>query len=109
LLPYAYAPSLFFNGMWHGPLLGKFFSLYSLAICLLSIGVILYCIIHKYRTIICEYLVFLLCSIPFLCQVNEILALRSFSGFAGHIFWIPVVRVIWDYIAGIIIFKISIL
>jgi hypothetical protein len=104
LLPLAYAPSLFFDTILHAPALGKFFSLYALAICLLSTGVILYYIVYRHKTIICEYLVFLLCSLPFFWQVNEILALRSFSGFAGHIFWIPVIRIIWDLIVGVVIF-----
>jgi hypothetical protein len=80
------------------PPIGKFFSLYVLTIGLLTLGSILYSIFTRHKTIICEYLVFLLCSLPFFWQVNMILMLRYYSGFAGYIFWIPVVRIIWEMI-----------
>jgi hypothetical protein len=71
----------------------------------LATGTILYYAFIRHKTMVCEYLVFLLCSLPFFWQVNEILALRYFSGFAGYIFWIPIMRIIWDLVAGFFIFK----
>jgi hypothetical protein len=101
-LPITYAH---YSSTMNFPALGKFFTLYTLAVCLLSIVTILYCLVTRHKTMVCEYLVLLLCSLPFFWQVNEILTLRSFSGYAGHIFLIPVVRVVWDLIAVFIIFK----
>ena len=103
-LPLAYSQSIV-GKTWNMPAIGKFFSLYALAICMLGVVVILYNAFFIHKTLVCEYLVYLLCSIPFFWQVNEILMLRSFSGFAGHIFWIPVMRVLWDWMAIFIIFK----
>jgi len=107
LLPLAYAPSEPFplSTLLIRPLLGKFFSIYTLVVVLLALGTILYSAFIKRKSMICEYLVYLLCSLPLFWQVNEILELRTFSGFAGHIFWIPVMRVFWDLIVRFIFLK----
>lgn len=98
LLPVAYAPSVVTTSpilIWSA--IGSFFSIYTLAIVLLATGAILYSEFVKRKSLISEYLLYLLCSLPFLWQVNETLAIRSFSGFAGYIFWIPLIRVIYDW------------
>ena len=106
LLPVAYAPSVVTPSpilIWSA--IGKFFSIYTLAIVLLATGSILYSEFVKRKSLISEYLLYLLCSLPFLWQVNETLAIRSFSGFAGYIFWIPVIRVIYDWFFTIIFLR----
>jgi hypothetical protein len=106
LLPVAYAPTAVTTSLLLiRPHIGKFFSLYSLAIVLLATGAILYSEFVKRKSMISEYLLYLLCSLPFFWQVNETLALRTFSGFAGHIFWIPVIRVIHDWFVTIILLR----
>jgi hypothetical protein len=102
-LPRIYAPVILTN--WSFPSLAKFFSLYVIAAGLLAAGTILYCVFIRKKTIICEYLVFLLCSLPFFWQVNAIWALRYYSGFAGYIFWIPVVRVFWELLGKLLFLK----
>jgi hypothetical protein len=94
-LPMAYA---FIKQTDFFPPFEKFFSLYILAVVLLATGTILSCIVTRHKAMICEYLVFLLCSLPFFWQVNLILILRYLNNSSGYIFWIPVVRVIYDMI-----------
>ena len=103
-LPMAYGPTGHVT-TWVLPSLGKFFSLYTLTVCVLATGTILYFAFAKHKSIVCEYLVFLLCSLPFFWQVNEIFTLRIYSGFAGYIFWIPVTRVIGELIMKFIFIK----
>lgn len=78
--------------------LGKFFSLYTLTLVILTIGTIFYKKFRNRGEFLCRYLILLLCSIPFFWQVNTIIYLRSFSNFAGYIFWIPVVHVLWEFL-----------
>lgn len=87
------------------PFLGRFFSLYVLAVGLLATGTIFYCVWSKRKTLECEYLLFLLCSLPFFWQVCATFGFRSFSGYTGYIFWIPVMRVIWELIVNFIYLK----
>jgi hypothetical protein len=76
----------------------KFFSLYALVLVPLAVGTILYRGFTRHKTMLCEYLIFLLCSLPFFWQVNLMSILRYLSAASGYIFWIPVVRVIWEMI-----------
>lgn len=88
----------------HGDIpIGKFFDLYVIALIILTLVVLLYCLYYNRRKDIATYLILLLCTVPFFWQVNTILLYFSFSGFAGHIFWIPVVRVFWDTIVNVIL------
>lgn len=103
LLPMAYVPGLFSPTI--GLPLGKFFSLYTLALCLFSLGTILLCYYLNTAEKIYEYLVILLCSVPFFWQVNAMFISRTFSGFAGYTFWIPIMRVIWELIVKFIVIK----
>jgi len=76
--------------------LGKFFSFYVIALIILT-PIILFS--HQYgkcRKEIATYLILLLCAVPFFWQVNLSLICFSFSAFAGHIFWIPVIRMGWE-------------
>jgi hypothetical protein len=85
--------------------ISKFFSLYTLGLVILTLGTILYSSYRNRGEIICQYLILLLCSIPLFWQVTTIFYLRSFSSFAGYTFWIPVVRVLWEFIVNFIILK----
>ena len=102
-LPIVYGPGAF-SATVNIPL-GKFFSIYILALSLITVGAIL---IYKYLNQgkqICAYLVFLLCTIPFFWQVNAIIVYRSFSAFSGYTFWIPIIRKIWELIVNFIMLK----
>jgi hypothetical protein len=83
--------------------LGKFFSLYVIALIILTLVVLIY---GQYRNCgknISTYLILLLCLVPFFWQVNLTFIYSTFSGFAGHIFWIPIVRVFWGIIIKVIL------
>jgi hypothetical protein len=84
------------------PPLEKFFSLYAIALVLLATGAILYSVFTRHKAMMCEYLVFLLCSLPFFWQVNIILILRYLNNSSGYIFWIPIVRIIWEMILNFV-------
>ena len=89
--------------------ISKFFTLYAIALVIITVGVFLTEKKLKIGKLAYQYLLLLLCTVPFFWQVNSILVFRSFSGYPGYIFWIPVMRVLWDVIAGILIFNGNIL
>ena len=102
-LPIAYGPGAF--SVTVNVPIGKFFSIFILALCLITVGAIL---IYKYLQWgkqVCAYLIFLLCTIPFFWQVNAIMVYRSFSAFSGYTFWIPIIRKIWELIVNFILLK----
>ena len=102
-LPIAYAPGAFASTL--SIPIGKFFSIYTLALCFLTIGTILVCKYLKKGNSLYEYLIFLLCSVPLFWQVNATFVFRSFSGYAGYTFWIPIIRLIWELIVNLILIK----
>jgi len=85
--------------------IGKFFSIYVISLIVLTIIVILYSLSNNTARGPAAYLILLLLTVPFFWQVNTILLYFSFSGFAGHIFWIPAVRVFWDIMVNVIIMR----
>ena len=103
LLPLAYGPSAFIDTV-HIPI-HKFFSIYALVICLITLGTIIICKLINKGVNLSKYLIFLLCSIPFFWQVNATFIFRSFSAFANYTFWIPIVRVIWELIVNFVLIK----
>jgi len=76
----------------------KFFTLFIFSLIILTLIVLFYGSYCHWDRQLYSYPILLLCSIPFFWQVNATFVYRAFSGFAGHIFWIPVVRVFWDLI-----------
>jgi len=97
-VPYLVHPSIYYSPN------RMFFSIYTLSICLISIVTIAYFIVKRQKSLMGEYLIYLLCSLPFIWQVIEILFLRYTSGFSGYIFWIPLTRVTAELFLGIVIF-----
>jgi len=90
----------------HGNIpLGKFFGQYVSTLIVVTIVALLFYLYYNRGKDIVTYLILLLCTVPFFWQVNIILLYFSFSGFAGHIFWIPVVRVFWDTIVNFILVR----
>jgi len=81
--------------------IGKFFSLYTITIVILTLISLILGFYLKKGYPIMTYLVLLLCSLPFFWQISIILFYLTFSGFAGHILWIPIARVIWQIILSI--------
>jgi hypothetical protein len=82
-----------------------FFILFIFSFVILSL-IILFCGTYRnWDRQFFSYPILLLCSIPFFWQVNAIFAYRALSGFAGHIFWIPVVRIFGDLITRFLFFK----
>ena len=78
--------------------LGKFFSYYVILLIIMTL-IVLFIGLHQHTwESIYMYLIMLLCVVPFFWQINAYFFYRSFSGFAGYIFWIPAVRVVWDLI-----------
>ena len=103
LLTLAYAPAAISSTIKFP--LGNFFSLYAIALVIITVSVFLSEKILNIGKMAYQYLLLLLCTVPFFWQVNSIFIFRSFSIYAGYIFWIPAMRVIWDVITGILIFK----
>lgn len=83
--------------------LGKFFSFYVIALVILTLIVLFFNLYRKSGREMVTYLILLLCAVPFFWQVNLSLIYSSFSGFAGHIFWIPVMRIGWNGILYLIL------
>jgi hypothetical protein len=81
--------------------IGKFFSLYTISIVILTLISMILGFYLKRGYPIMTYLVLLLCSLPFFWQISIIFFYLTFSGFAGHILWIPIARVIWQIILSI--------
>jgi len=77
--------------------LGKFFSLFTFFLVILTLGMTLVSTILKYGTAITRYLILLLCSVPLFWQVNLTIMLSKYSLHTGYIFWIPVVNEIWNF------------
>lgn len=102
-LPMAYGPNAFEQTI--GVPIGKFFSIYILALCVLTAGTILIGKYYNKGSYLCEYLVLLLCLVPFFWQINSTFIFRSFNAYAGYTFWIPVVRVGWELIVNLILLK----
>jgi hypothetical protein len=82
--------------------LGKFFNWYVIGLTILTLIMCLYFLYKKWGKDIIIYMILLLYAVPFFWQVNAILVYFTWSGFAGHIFWIPIIRVLWELIAKFI-------
>jgi len=80
--------------------IGIFFNLYVMAIIILTTIVLIYSLYQNCCKKIVSFMMLLLFAVPFFWQVNIIFLYFSFSGFAGHIFWIPVVHVFWNSIVN---------
>jgi hypothetical protein len=80
----------------------KFFSLYILSLMIVILIVSLYCIFRNCYKQIMIFLMLILCSVPFFWQVNQIFVSATFSGYAGYIFWIPVMRIFWAFLLAMI-------
>jgi hypothetical protein len=80
-----------------------FFSFYTLTISLISIVTIAYSVVKRQKSLICEYLIYLLCTLPFIWQVNETLFLRYISQYSGYVFWIPLTRVTAELFLSIVL------
>jgi hypothetical protein len=83
--------------------LGKFFSLYVIALILLTIVILVYALYRNRGKKIAAYLILLLYAVPFFWQINATFFYYTFSGYAGHIFWIPIMRVGWAVIVHFIL------
>lgn len=83
----------------------NFFSIYDIVLVIITVSLFLLEKILNLGKWANYYLILLICTVPFFWQVNSILMFRSFSMYSGHIFWIPVMRVLWDIISLILIFN----
>jgi len=84
--------------------LGKFFNIYVMTLIILTLFSLIFSLCRNSRKEISMFLILLLYAIPFFWQVNATFLYSTFSGFAGHIFWIPIVRIFWSTIVQIIFF-----
>lgn len=84
---------------------GRFFSYYVLSLVMITFGTLLYSRYTSSGREVTNYLILLLCTIPFFWQVNETFVIRMTSGFSGYTFWIPIVRIFWEVAMVIITAK----
>jgi hypothetical protein len=78
--------------------LGKFYSVYAFILVILTIGTIIFDRILKFGKLAIQYLILLLCLVPFFWQVTTMIVVRTQSGYAAYTFWIPITRIIWELI-----------
>ena len=77
--------------------LAKFFSIYTFALVMLLLVIILWGLYRNRVLLSIQYLLLLICLVPFLWQVNAIFLFRTYSAYAGYTFWIPIIRLIWEF------------
>lgn len=75
---------------------GKFYSVYTLALVILTLGSLLYYQRFSSGKEIARYLVLLLCLVPFFWQIDVTVMFASFSHYTGYIYWIPLSNVVRD-------------
>jgi hypothetical protein len=85
--------------------LGKLFSIYIISLIVVNIAAILYNKYYHHGNLVVQYMILLLCSVPFFWQVNETIVLNILSGFSKYTFWIPIIRVIYESVFTFILFK----
>lgn len=79
--------------------ISRFFTAYILVVTVLALVAASFTFFFGKGKEIAAYLIILLCLLPFFWQITMVFFLFSYSGFAGHIFWIPLVGVMWTFIA----------
>jgi hypothetical protein len=78
--------------------LGKFFSLYSVSLVILTVGIFFGRNLLKPGKEILRYLILLLCITPFFWQVNIIMMYPLYYRYCGYSFWIPIMNGIWKIV-----------